>query len=316
MNGFIGEFEVFVARKERISERVVELTLENTGIAALPAWEPGAHIDLHLAEGLTRQYSLTGDFRISTQWRVAILLEHISRGGSEFVHHSLHERANLRVSYPRNNFPLKDARSYLFVAGGIGITPIVPMITKAMATSTPWRLIYGARSRGDMPYADFLRHSAEENVDLWPQDERGIVDLEEILKTVGPGEAIYACGPEGMLGALEERCSERALPLNLERFRNIQPDDSTKQSWEVELAASGKRLTVPADQSLLEVLRAEGIYVDSSCEEGTCGTCALGVLSGTPDHRDSVLTSAEREANDTMMACVSRSTCPLIVLDL
>ncbi|MFD6059579.1 PDR/VanB family oxidoreductase [Rhodococcus wratislaviensis] len=304
-----------VARKVSVADRVVELTFAPEGDAPLPAWEPGAHADLYLANGTVRQYSLCGDPERNDQWRIAVLHEVESRGGSSFIHDELSEGSLLDLSMPRNHFALHDADAYLFVAGGIGITPILPMIDHAARQGKPWRLVYGGRSRKNMPYLNELETKPGGKAELWPQDERGMMDLDFVLNTRAANEVVYACGPGPMLEALEAKCDE-TVPLHIERFRATPLDATDSDSFEVELSASGKRLTVPAERSLLSLLLEEGVDVDWSCEEGTCGTCEVDVLEGVPEHRDSVLTAAERATNSCMMVCVSRSKTPLLVLDL
>jgi ferredoxin-NADP reductase len=291
-----------VARKTRLADNVVALTLTAD---ALPPWEPGAHVDLHLPCGLTRQFSLCGDPGDPSAWRVAVLREPAGRGGSACVHDALAEGDELEVRGPRNNFPLVEAGSYLFIAGGIGITPILPMLTAAKA---PWRLFYGGRSRGSMAFADELPPG---DVTLWPQDERGPLDLDAILAGTGPNTVVYCCGPEPLLAAVEARRPD----VHLERFR-AHAEPAAGESFEIELASSGRVLEVPRGNTILQTLRGAGLQVLTSCEEGTCGTCETGVLDGVPDHRDTVLTSAEADAGDIMMICVSRARTPRLVLDL
>jgi ferredoxin-NADP reductase len=291
-----------VAGKTRLAGNVALLTLTAD---ALPSWDPGAHVDLHLPCGLTRQFSLCGDPNDPGAWRVAVLREPEGRGGSAYVHDVLAEGDEVAVSGPRNNFPLVEADDYLFIAGGIGITPILPMLP---AVKSPWRLFYGGRTRSSMAFADELPPG---DVTLWPQDERGLLDLDAILAGAGPGTAVYACGPESLLDAVEARRPD----VHLERFRaNAEP--AAGESFEVELASSGRVLEVTSGNTILQTLRGAGLQVLTSCEEGTCGTCETGVLAGVPDHRDTVLTQAERDAGDIMMICVSRARTPRLGLDL
>jgi ferredoxin-NADP reductase len=206
----------------------------------------------------------------------------------------------------------------VFIAGGIGITPILPMIDAAEALGADWELHYGGRSRRSMAFLASLEEAAGQRVTLHPQDEVGLIDLETLLGTPRPGTLIYCCGPEPLLIAVEQRCASWAEgSLHLERFA---PKDVGEPvltgAFEVELARSGLSLTVPPEKSVLQVVEEAGIGVLSSCTEGTCGTCETTVLSGEVDHRDSLLTPAEQAANDTMFICVSRAACPRLVLEL
>lgn len=308
-----------LAEKQKLADGVMGLILIPNDGGDLPGWTPGAHIDLHLPGGLIRQYSLCGDPADGSSWRVAVLREPDGRGGSAAVHDLLAEGDEIAASVPRNHFGLDDADGYLFIAGGIGITPILPMLAEASRGNRPWRLAYGGRGRGSMAFLDELGRWGD-RVTVWPRDERGPLDLAALLGGPRPGTAVYCCGPASLLDAVRERCA--AWPpgrqtLRVERFTPA--DDATAdgpEAFEVELASSGRVIGVPAGQSVLAALRGAGIEVLSSCEEGTCGTCETGVLGGVPDHRDVVLTPAEREAGDIMMVCVSRSKTPRLVLDL
>ncbi len=268
--------------------------------------------------GLVRQYSLCGDPRDRSVWRVAILREPESRGGSAHVHESLQQGDDVEVRGPRNHFELAPAPRYVFVAGGIGITPILPMIDAADAAGAEWELHYGGRSRRSMAFLESLEETTGSRVTLHPQDEVGLIDLDALLGSPLPDTLVYCCGPEPLLLAVEQRCADwPSGSLRVERFA---PKDVGEPvltgAFEVELALSGLSLTVPPDKSVLEVVEDAGISVLSSCTEGTCGTCETTVLSGEVDHRDSLLTPAEQAANDTMFICVSRAACPKLVLEL
>jgi ferredoxin-NADP reductase len=302
---------VVVARKETVAEGVVRLTLRAPG-GPLPAWEPGAHVDVELAGDLVRQYSLCGDPADAAAWQIAVLREPGGRGGSRYVHDTLAVGDTVRVRGPRNHFPLVDAKRYLFIAGGIGITPIRPMIAQVAAAGREWRLVYGGRTRASMAFRDELEARHPDHVEL---HHGGLLDLPAVFADPEPDTAIYCCGPEPLLVAVEGHAPTAAL--HVERFTpKAGAADGAREPFEVELAQSGAVLRVPADRSILEVLAASDVPVLSSCQEGTCGTCETTVLSGTPDHRDSVLTAEEQAAGDAMMICVSRSRGPRLVLDL
>lgn len=312
---------VVVTSRTIPAEGVISLELRAHGGGDLPEWQPGAHIDLVLHDDLVRQYSLCGDPTDRTSWRIAVLLEEAGRGGSRRVHEALGPGSELRVRGPRNHFRLEPADRYLFIAGGIGITPILPMLAAAEASGAQWSLIYGARRRGTMAFADELTARYGDKVVLHPQDTHGLIDLDTALGEVSrEGEAalVYCCGPGPLLDAVEERCDASVLErLRVERFHASGPDTSAcDESFEIEVASTGDVLTIGTQESILDVLRAKGYPVDSSCEEGTCGTCETAVIEGTVDHRDSVLTAKEKAKGELMMTCVSRASCPRLVLDI
>ncbi|MEV5898403.1 PDR/VanB family oxidoreductase [Streptomyces sp. NPDC052127] len=322
-----GDRKAVVARRREVAAGVVELTLTAAAADQEPfgPWESGAHIDLVLPSGAVRQYSLCGHPERSGEYVVAVLHEPEGRGGSAEVHDQLTEGTALAVRGPRNHFRLAAAQRYLFLAGGIGITPILAMAREASASGAPWTLIYGGRTRDSMAYTEELAEIAAlsgGDVQLVPQDELGHPDFAAAFSGLPTGTAVYACGPEPMLQAAEE-LSEQLLPagtLHLERFgakpqgSNTAAGDDT--AFEVELARSGRTLSVAADRRLIDVVREVAPHVPFSCEEGFCGSCETGVLDGIPDHRDQVLTHDERAANDTMMICVGRCLSKKLVLDL
>ena len=312
------DLDLVLDSKRTESDGVTVLTLRDPSGADLPPWEPGAHVDLVLSPELTRQYSLCGDPADRSVWQVAVLREPAGRGGSEFVHDRLDERSTVHVRGPRNHFALEPAERYVFIAGGIGITPIVPMIGAADAAGADWRLLYGGRTRASMAFRAELQERYGDRVTVAPQDETGLLDLASVLGEPREDTLVYCCGPEPLLVAVESQCAVWPTgALHVERFAPKEFDEPVRtESFQVELAQSGMTLDVPPDRSILEVVEAAGVQVLSSCQEGTCGTCETGVLAGEPEHRDSLLTNEERAANDTMMICVSRSCGAKLVLDL
>lgn len=307
-----------VVGKEVVAEGVVSLTLARVDRGPLPPWTPGAHIDVwHIATNI-RQYSLCGDAGDPCRWRIGALREQAGRGCSRFLHDEVSVGSTLRVRGPRNHFPLVPSARYAFVAGGIGITPLLPMIATAEAAGATWRLLYGGRTRASMAFLDELGRYGD-RVEVAPQDERGLLDLAGFVDSSGPGTLVYGCGPEPMLAALEQVCAPRRPDLlHVERFQpqDLGAEAGEMQEFEVVLARTGRVLRIPAGTSILDVLEAEGLTLAWSCREGTCGTCETAVLAGTPDHRDAVLTAEERESGAMMMICVSRARSESLTLDL
>jgi ferredoxin-NADP reductase len=309
--------ELRVEVRKAVAADVIRLVLVDPSGADLPRWTPGAHIDL-AHDGVVRQYSLCGDPASLASYEVAVLKSATSRGGSVALHRTIRVGSLVAVSGPRNNFTLEDADSYLFLAGGIGITPLLPMLRRVEARPASWRLVYGGRTREHMAFVDDLVEAYGPKVDVVAQDERGLPDLAAEIASVPDGALVYACGPEGMLRACEGAASDagRRRQLRLERFGRREDVEDEATPFEVELASSGTVLDVPLDRCLLDVLLEAGVDLDYSCREGTCGTCETSVLAGEVDHRDAVLTDDEREAGDVMFVCVSRARTPRLVLDL
>jgi cytochrome P450/ferredoxin-NADP reductase len=309
--------EARVQAMELVSEGVVALTLTAADGQALPPWTPGAHVDLMLGEAPTRQYSLCGRTDDTSCYRIGVLRDDRGGGGSRYVHERLRTGDSVRVRGPRNHFGLDPSPRYVFVAGGIGITPMLPMIAAAEAAGATWELLYGGRRRGSMAFLDELTPYGD-RVTVWPQDEVGLLNLEAVLGTPREDTLVYACGPEPLLAAVEQQC--RTWPsgaLHLERFAPKPMGEPVRaEAFEVVLDRSGLTLTVPPERSILSLVEEAGVGVVSSCAEGTCGTCETRVLAGLPDHRDSVLREEEKAGNACMMICVSRSCGDRLVLDL
>ena len=314
--------EVTVIARRPLTDRVDEFTLAATDGSQLPGWTPGSHIDLVLGspgvrERLVRQYSLCSDPADLSTYTVAIDRHRDGRGGSQYAHDTLAVGATLTISAPRNHFQLTRALHYVFVAGGIGITPMVPLIAQAQAASRPWRLIYVAKTRADMAYLDELTQLYGEQMSVHESAHDGRLDLAESLSDLPRGTAVYVCGPATMIADVEAACADQvAVDAFFERFTVVDTGDRVNQPFEVALAYSGDTLTVPANKSILEVLEDNGVLAPSSCREGMCGTCEVGVVSGELDHRDSVLTPEEQSENESMMVCVSRCTSGRLVLEL
>jgi ferredoxin-NADP reductase len=314
------ELDCIVERRHAVAEDVVSLVLRPADGGELPPWTPGAHIDLLLTPSLTRQYSLCGSPAGSDTWRIAVLRDPRSRGGSNHVHDLLETGSRVRVRGPRNHFPLVSAQRYLFIAGGIGITPMLPMIEWAVQAGADWRLLYGGRRRASMAFLDELAAHGD-RVEVCPEDERGLLDLAAALDQPRDATLLYCCGPEPLLAAVEAKCASWPVgSLQVERFAaKPQAADASagaEPAFELALQRSGITVTVPPDRSILDICEEAGVSTLASCREGVCGTCEASVLEGVPDHRDSVLSDAERESGEFMMICVSRCRSPRLVLDL
>ena len=313
--------DLVVHRRHAAADGVVALDLADPQGGDLPAWEPGAHIDLLLEEGLVRQYSLCGDPADPKTWRVGVLLDPQSRGGSRHVHANLFEASSVRVRGPRNHFPLVDSPRYLFIAGGIGITPIMAMVGSAQQAGSDWTLIYVGRSRSTMAFAEALSDSYGDRVTVWADDENGrFFDLEGALREPAEQTLVYCCGPEPLLSAVEDHCSHWPEgSLHIERFAAkapAEPAAEALETFQVVCQRSAVTVEVSGETSILEALEDADVPILSSCLEGICGTCEATVLAGTPDHRDSMLTDAERACGNKILTCVSRSCSEKLVLDL
>ncbi|MGW6708870.1 PDR/VanB family oxidoreductase [Streptomyces sp. NPDC054956] len=297
---------LIVSRTEP-AQGVLSLVLES---AELPAWTPGAHVDVALPSGLVRQYSLCGDPADEGRYTISVRLVEDGRGGSREAHAQLVEGAELSVRPPRNRFPLQPSASYAFVAGGIGITPILPMLRAATAAGADWTLLYGGRSRASMPFLAELEAYGD-RVTILPEDEAGLPDLAPLSGTPA-GTLIYCCGPAPLMAAVQAAAPE-GVPVHLERFSPAAGTGDAKP-FTVELRRSGRVVEVAATESTLAAVRRELPNTPYSCEQGFCGTCQHRVVSGEIDHRDTLLTDGERE--DSMLLCVSRAASDRLVLDL
>jgi vanillate O-demethylase ferredoxin subunit len=296
---------------------VLLLELRAPGGAFLAPFEPGAHLEVTLPNGLVRHYSLVNDWRERERYVIGVGRAPASRGGSAFLHSQVRCGTRLKVRGPINNFPLdSEAARHLFIAGGIGITPIMAMIRRCLAERRPWHLVYAARSRQRAAFAEELAQIAPFLVHFHFDDEAGgILDADAALARAGEGTRIYCCGPEPLMRAVEERAAGR--PVRFEWFNApATGEDEAGEAFTVELRHSGETLTVPAGRSILEVLEASGRVIPFSCREGLGGTCRTGVCSGEIDHRDYVLSDEERAAGNAMMLCVSRAIGKHLVLDL
>ncbi|GLF98762.1 PDR/VanB family oxidoreductase [Streptomyces yaizuensis] len=306
-----------VTAKEYVADGVVALGLAHADGARLPDWTPGAHLDLVLPGGLVRPYSLCGDRWDAHHYRVAVLREDAGRGGSARIHDRIAVGDRIGAKRPRNNFPLVPSDRYLFLAGGIGITPLLPMIQQAELVGADWQLVYGGRRRASMAFLDQLALHGD-RVTVVPEDECGRPDLNAWLGEVRAGVRVYCCGPAGLLDAVAAACAHwPPYTLRTERFAARARDAPVRDApFEVVMARSGTSVTVRPGATVLDAVRSAGADLLSSCGEGTCGTCETAVVAGEVDHRDALLTDEERATGDRMYPCVSRSRGERLVLDL
>lgn len=311
-NGF--EIPVTITGIEPVAVDVHALTLTSPTGAPLPPWRPGSHLDIVLPSGKQRQYSLCGDPADRRRYRIAVRRIADGEGGSIEVHDRLAVGDTLRVRGPRNAFDFIAAPSYLFVAAGIGITPILPMVRAAARARARWQLVYLGRSRATMPFLDELAVLGGSRVDIRPDDEFGTPDVGELIGRAAPGAAIYVCGPPAVLDAAHRHAFTVNPTGSLHTERFSAPPVVDGREFEVTLARSGTTVRVGADETALAAItrvRPDALY---SCRQGFCGTCKVAVLAGEVDHRDRKLLDAER--GDHMLTCVSRAAGASLVLDL
>ncbi|MGH3546900.1 MAG: 2Fe-2S iron-sulfur cluster-binding protein [Pseudonocardiaceae bacterium] len=296
------------------ADNVLSLRLSSPDGMPLPSWEPGAHIELALPSGRHRQYSLCGDPNDTRSYRIAILQVPGGRGGSVEVHTDARAGQLITVQGPRNHFPLVPSAAYLFIAGGIGITAMMAMAARVAAERGEWNLVYAGRRRASMAFLDEIRALGLDRVVVMPADERGRPDLDAIIGAAPPGAAVYCCGPDRMLHAVQERVAKRPdLLLHSEPFTGTAASGGAALC--VELRRTGRIINVPPDRTVLQAVRDVAPAVSTGCEQGVCGACRTAVLAGEPDHRDKLLSSAERAAG-AMLICVSRARSERLTLDL
>ncbi|WP_295374223.1 PDR/VanB family oxidoreductase [uncultured Pseudacidovorax sp.] len=314
--------QVRVQRKSQEAEGIVSVELVSADGRPLPGFGAGSHIDVNLPNGLVRQYSLCNSAAERHRYRIAVLREPSSRGGSAAVHDLVKEGDVLTISAPRNHFALHDAPRSLLLAGGIGVTPILCMAQRLATWGADFEMHYCTRSPARTAFREEIAASGfADKVHLHHDDgpEAQKLRVAELLKTSEPGTQIYVCGPGGFIDHVVNTAKANGWPaqqIHLEYFAAAAQDTSGDQPFEVKLTSSGQTYRIPKDQTIVQALRAEGVEIMVSCEQGVCGTCITRVLEGVPDHRDCYLTDDERAANDQFTPCCSRSKTPLLVLDL
>jgi ferredoxin-NADP reductase len=315
--------------------RVIQMTWEAEGVVSLrlariesddplPTWEPGAHIDVYVPDGTTRQYSLCGDPTDRSSWQIAVLREPDSRGGSTYIHDQLRVGDRLLVTRPKNHFQLEDAPAYALVAGGIGITPLLAMSEQLVRNGRPFQVTYGGRTASSMAFRRRLEAIGPRCTFL-AEDVDGRPDLEAIVRSLPEGGLVYVCGPVGLLQAVERAATAVLGPdqdvVRFELFSRTgveteQAPPMDADSYELVLTESGHTLRLTPEANILEKVLALGVEVENDCRDGICGSCITPIVTGTVDHRDLVLTKKEQAAMDRMLICVSRPTCPRLELKL
>lgn len=309
-----GDLSLLITRVTWEADAIVSLRLSSPDRTPLPPWQPGAHLQLVLPSGRVRHYSLFGDPTEPDHYTVAVLHQESGRGGSREIHTELRAGMRLVTTAPRNDFPLEPAPCYLFLAGGIGITGVLAMAATVAAAGGDWELVYGGRTRPAMAFADQLQQLDPDRVEIVAHDEHGHPDLDAVLARQRPGTAVYCCGPEPMLRAVAERTAARPdLTLHVERFAPAAPAGGS--AVRVELRRTGTVVDVAAGRTILQAVRDVVPSAAGSCEQGICGTCITTVLAGEPDHRDTLLSDAQR-AGGQMLICVSRAVGDRLILDL
>lgn len=301
---------------------IVSLELEAEGAESLPAFSAGSHIDVHVGPGLVRQYSLCNTGQAGGAYRIAVLRDPKSRGGSIAVHDELKVGQVIKISAPRNHFELVPSTKAILFAGGIGITPILSMAERLIASDIDFELHYCSRSADRMAfYAQLCQSTYASRVhfhfDDGPATQR--LSTAQVLASPADGVHLYVCGPAGFIDHVVETAKSNAWDaknVHFEHFSNANLVQTGDQTFEVVIASSGRRITVQPEQSVASALVAAHVEIPMSCEQGVCGTCITRVISGTPDHRDMYFTDAEKAKNDQFTPCCSRSKTPVLVLDL
>ncbi|WP_066709921.1 PDR/VanB family oxidoreductase [Curvibacter delicatus] len=314
---------VRVARKAVEAQDIVTLELVATDGSALPAFGAGAHVDVQLPGGITRQYSLCNDPQETHRYLIGVLRDPASRGGSKAVHDLVKEGDVLQISTPKNHFPLAhDAKKSLLLGGGIGITPILCMAERLANTGADFELHYATRSPERTAFRERIAKSGFADKVAFHFDDGAAaqkLDLAQLLVKPEAGTHLYVCGPKGFMDAVLNTAREKGWPeeqLHYEFFGATVEKSDSDASFEIKLASSGRIVMVPKDKTVTQALAEAGVEIMMSCEQGVCGTCLTRVLEGVPDHKDSYLTPEEQAANDQFLPCCSRSKTPQLVLDL
>lgn len=300
-----------ITKREMLTPDVVALTFADLSGGLLPSWTPGGHIDVQLPSGRRRQYSLCGQPGKRTEYRIAVRRLDDGGGGSVEMHEAFAEGDTLMFEGPRNAFYLGTGEAeVLFAIGGIGVTPILPMMLEAQQRGIDWHAVYAGRSREYMPLLDEVTAVASDRVTVWADDERGgFAGTEQLLADAGPHTAVYVCGPTAMLESVcAIRDKQADAPLHYERFSPPPVVDGVP--FELELARSRRLLLIPADRSALDIMLDRDPTTPCSCRQGFCGTCKVKVVSGDVDRR-----GRTAEGADEMLVCISRANGGRVIID-
>lgn len=312
---------VNITARRQEAQDIVSIELAAADGSALPPFSAGAHVDVHLAPGLVRQYSLCNDPQESHRYLIAVLRDPNSRGGSAAVHDVLQPGQVIQISEPRNHFPLVPAQRYLLLAGGIGITPILCMAERLAVMGADFNLHYCARSPQQAAFVERIGASGfaeRSHLHFDSGDAVQKLDLPAVLDTA-QGTHLYVCGPVGFIQYVLDTAARHGWPaeaLHREYFCAAPQETGENGSFEVRMASSGRSCIVPPDKSVVQALAEIGVEIPVSCEQGVCGTCITRVLEGAPDHRDMYFSDEEKALNDQFTPCCSRATSAVLVLDL
>ncbi|MDB5965823.1 MAG: ferredoxin [Polaromonas sp.] len=315
-------FAVKVVKKIEEAEGIASFELASADGSALPGFSAGSHIDVQVPGGLTRQYSLCNDSAEQHRYRIAVLRDPVSRGGSVGMHDAVKEGDVIHISAPRNHFPLQQAPRSLLFAGGIGVTPLLCMAQRLSVVGADFELHYCTRSAERTAFRKEIAGSAfadRVHYHFDSGDAAQKLDLKKVLGATTPGTRLYVCGPAGFIDHVVNSAREQGWPadhIHLEYFGAAPQDSSGDATFSVKIASTGKTYAVNPGQSIVEALKDQGIEILTSCEQGVCGTCITRVLEGEPDHKDMYFTDEEHAKNDQFTPCCSRSKSPLLVLDL
>ncbi len=314
------QLQVKVLRRREEAEGIASYELVREGGGTLPPFSAGSHIDVHLPGGLVRQYSLCNDPNDAAHYRLGVLRDAASRGGSQAMHDQVHEGDVLTISEPRNHFPLHSAPHTVLVAGGIGITPLLCMAQRLAAIGASFEIHACNRSLARSAFLDELRRFGDRfHLHLDDGEPAQKLDLPAVLNKAPAASRLYVCGPGGFIDFVVATAKAQGWPadhVHLEYFGAAPQDTTGDRAFEVRIASTGKTYAVAADQTVTAALAAQGVDIMVSCEQGVCGTCLTRVLEGECDHRDMYLTDEEKAANDQFTPCCSRAKSPLLVLDL
>jgi vanillate O-demethylase ferredoxin subunit len=314
---------VRVTKKQVEAVDICSFELAHADGHPLPAFSAGSHIDVRVADGLTRQYSLCNDPEESHRYLIGVLKDPSSRGGSRGMHERIQVGDVLEISAPKNHFALAhEARKSVLLAGGIGITPILCMAERLSAIEADFEMHYCTRSRGRTAFSERIERGpfgSKVQFHFDDADASQRLDLAQLLHVPQVGTHLYVCGPKGFMDAVLKTARDAGWPehqLHYEFFAAEVTKSDTDGSFEVKLASSGRIVVVGKEQTVVQALATAGVDVPVSCEQGVCGTCLTRVIDGTPDHRDVYLTPEEQALNDQFTPCCSRSLSARLVLDL